>query len=59
MAFICVHNSFRSQIAEALGKHLAEEVFESHSAGTEIGPETIPMTLMQLRLSWASGNSPI
>lgn len=35
VAFICVHNSCRSQIAEALGKHLAEDVFESYSAGTE------------------------
>ena len=36
VAFICVHNSCRSQIAEALGKHLASDVFESYSAGTEI-----------------------
>ena len=36
IAFICVHNSCRSQIAEALGKHLASDVFESYSAGTEI-----------------------
>ncbi|GAE90187.1 arsenate reductase ArsC [Acetivibrio straminisolvens] len=36
VAFICVHNSCRSQIAEALGKHLAGDVFESYSAGTEI-----------------------
>ena len=35
LAFICVHNSCRSQIAEALGKHLASDVFESYSAGTE------------------------
>jgi arsenate reductase len=35
IAFICVHNSCRSQIAEALGKHLAADVFESCSAGTE------------------------
>ena len=35
VAFICVHNSCRSQIAEALGKHLASDVFESYSAGTE------------------------
>ena len=39
VAFICVHNSCRSQIAEALGKHLASEVFESYSAGTEIKPQ--------------------
>ena len=36
VAFICVHNSCRSQIAEALGKHLAGDVFESYSAGTEV-----------------------
>ena len=36
VAFICVHNSCRSQIAEALGKHLAADVFESYSAGTEL-----------------------
>ena len=36
VAFICVHNSCRSQIAEALGKHLASDVFESYSAGTEL-----------------------
>ena len=36
VAFICVHNSCRSQIAEALGRHLASDVFESYSAGTEL-----------------------
>ena len=39
VAFICVHNSCRSQIAEALGRHLASDVFESYSAGTEPGPQ--------------------
>ena len=39
IAFICVHNSCRSQIAEALGKHLAADVFESYSAGTETKPK--------------------
>ena len=38
VAFICVHNSCRSQIAEALGKKLASDVFESCSAGTETKP---------------------
>lgn len=38
VAFICVHNSCRSQIAEALGRHLAGDVFESYSAGTELKP---------------------
>ena len=36
VAFICVHNSCRSQIAEALGKYYASDVFESYSAGTEL-----------------------
>ena len=35
VAFVCVHNSCRSQMAEALGKHFASDVFESYSAGTE------------------------
>ena len=39
VAFICVHNSCRSQIAEALGKKLASAVFESYSAGTETKPQ--------------------
>ncbi|MDD7602449.1 MAG: arsenate reductase ArsC [Firmicutes bacterium] len=45
VAFICVHNSCRSQIAEALGRHLAADVFESYSAGTErknrINPDAV------------------
>ena len=45
VAFICVHNSCRSQIAEALGRHLAADVFESCSAGTErkdrINPDAV------------------
>ncbi|MBM6921165.1 arsenate reductase ArsC [Phocea massiliensis] len=36
VAFLCVHNSCRSQMAEALGKHFASDVFESYSAGTEL-----------------------
>lgn len=39
VAFICVHNSCRSQIAETLGKKLAADVFESYSAGTEPKPQ--------------------
>ena len=42
VAFICVHNSCRSQIAEALGKKLASDVFESFSAGTERKPSINP-----------------
>ncbi|MDD2534455.1 MAG: arsenate reductase ArsC [Eubacteriales bacterium] len=42
VGFICVHNSCRSQIAEALGKHLAADVFESYSAGTQTKPHINP-----------------
>ena len=47
VAFICVHNSCRSQMAEALGKKFASDVFESYSAGTElkshINPDAVRM----------------
>lgn len=36
VAFICVHNSCRSQIAEALAKRYYSEFFDAYSAGTEI-----------------------
>ncbi len=39
VAFICVHNSCRSQMSEAIGKLLASDVFESYSAGTETKPQ--------------------
>lgn len=39
IAFVCVHNSCRSQIAEALGKHLLGNKFECYSAGTETKPQ--------------------
>jgi len=39
IAFICVHNSCRSQIAEALGKYLRGNEFEFYSAGTETKPQ--------------------
>lgn len=39
IAFICVHNSCRSQIAEALGKKLIGDRFECHSAGSETKPQ--------------------
>ena len=42
VAFICVHNSCRSQIAEALGKLFATDIFDSYSAGTEIKKQINP-----------------
>lgn len=39
VAFICVHNSCRSQIAEALGKHFTSDRYNFYSAGTETKPQ--------------------
>ena len=39
VAFICVHNSCRSQISEALGKHFRGDEFDFYSAGTETKPQ--------------------
>ena len=45
VAFICVHNSCRSQIAEALAKHYASDIYEAYSAGTQtkehINPDAV------------------
>ena len=38
IAFVCVHNSCRSQIAEALGKLFRGEDYDFYSAGTETKP---------------------
>ena len=42
IAFLCVHNSCRSQIAEALGKYLRGDEFDFYSAGTETRPQINP-----------------
>ena len=42
VAFVCVHNSCRSQIAEALAKKLGSDVLEVYSAGTDIKEEINP-----------------
>jgi len=39
VAFVCVHNSCRSQMAEAISKLMASDVFEAYSAGTETKPQ--------------------
>lgn len=39
VAFVCVHNSCRSQIAEALAKANYADVFDAYSAGTETKPQ--------------------
>jgi arsenate reductase (thioredoxin) len=42
VAFVCVHNSCRSQIAEAWARHLGGDVLDVYSAGTEEYPEVKP-----------------
>lgn len=42
VAFICVHNSCRSQMAEAIAKLLASDTFDAYSAGTETKPAINP-----------------
>jgi len=39
VAFVCVHNSCRSQMAEAISKILAADIFEAYSGGTETKPQ--------------------
>ena len=36
VAFVCVHNSCRSQMAQAISKLIAGDVYDSYSAGTAI-----------------------
>ena len=39
IAFLCVHNSCRSQMAEALGKHFLGEKYDFYSAGSKTKPQ--------------------
>ena len=52
VAFICVHNACRSQIAEALGKLFAADVFESYSAGTCIASRINPDAVRLMRVRY-------
>ncbi|WP_026894983.1 arsenate reductase ArsC [Clostridiisalibacter paucivorans] len=45
IAFVCVHNSCRSQMAEGWAKKLGIDIFESYSAGTEEYPEVKPLAI--------------
>jgi len=47
--FLCVHNSCRSQIAEALGRHLAGDRYDFYSAGTETKPRIQPDAVRLVR----------
>ena len=50
VAFVCVHNSYRIQMAEALGKKMASDVFESYSAGTELKDHINPDAVRMMKL---------
>lgn len=52
VGFICTHNSCRSQIAEAFGKELASDVFESYSAGTQIKDQINPDVVRILKVKY-------
>jgi len=62
VAFVCVHNSCRSQMAEALGRHLAGDVFDSYSAGTEerdrINPDAVRLMKERYRIDMEKDQSP-
>lgn len=49
VAFICVHNSCRSQMAEAIATLLAGDVFDSFSAGTEVKDHINPGAVATIR----------
>ncbi len=59
VAFVCIHNSCRSIIAEGWAKHLGSGVFDAYSAGTEVypGPKEMAievMTDLGIDMSYAS-----
>ena len=62
VAFVCVHNSCRSQIAEALGRLLAGDVFESYSAGTapaaRIDPDAVRLMKMHYGVDMEADQRP-
>jgi len=45
IAFVCVHNSCRSIMAEGWANHLGSDVLKVYSAGTEEYPAPKPMAL--------------
>ncbi|MBS0657925.1 MAG: arsenate reductase ArsC [Verrucomicrobia bacterium] len=47
--FVCIHNSARSQMAEAFLRHYAGDRFEVHSAGIEAGRMN-PVVVEAMRL---------
>jgi protein-tyrosine-phosphatase len=50
--FVCVHNSGRSQMAEAFFNHLAGEKATASSAGTQPAPKVNPIVV---QVMWEAG----
>ncbi|GKX27559.1 arsenate reductase [Vallitalea longa] len=49
VAFVCVHNSCRSQMAEGWAKSLDKNVMDVYSAGTENYPQVKPMAVQVMK----------
>ncbi len=49
VAFVCVHNSCRSQMAEAIARLIAPDIIEVSSAGTELKSEINPQAIETIR----------
>jgi len=49
IAFVCTHNSCRSQMAEGWAKHFTSDIFEVYSAGTEeyLSPKPLAIEVME------------
>lgn len=49
VAFVCIHNSCRSQMAEAWAKELGKDVLDVYSAGTEEYHEIKPLAVLVMK----------
>jgi len=49
IAFLCVENSCRSQMAEAISKHLAADVYEAYSAGDHVADKIKPEAIQVIK----------
>jgi len=50
VAFVCIHNSCRSQMAEGYAKALGADVMDAYSAGTEEYPQVKPLAVEAMAL---------
>lgn len=57
VAFVCVHNSCRSQMAEGWAKKLGSDVLDIYSAGTEDYPQVKPGAVQVMEEAGVDMNS--